>query len=182
MKWSTLLGVFLAFIACFTILTPAQAEGVYTIRHAATYRYLDAYERGHDYQVVLREKQNNDSQLWIIKTVPKGGFTIQQKSTGRYLDAYQSAIRDYRVVTREAQNDDSQVWTFGAVHNSTLNSSIRQKSTGRYLDAHGIKVVDTPISLLNYRVVTRERQEHIGSGPKMIHRSQQFWMERVGPN
>ena len=82
---------------------PIFSKQVYTIQQKVNGRYLDAYENnknGNDYQVVTRNKQNNDSQEWEIKYVyPSGGcgnagdghacqlVYLKQMSTGRCLSA-----------------------------------------------------------------------------------------------
>jgi hypothetical protein len=89
--------------------------GVYTIQQKSTMRYVDAFETStisHDYNLVTRGAQNDDTQRWIITPVGNNAYTIQQKSTMRYVDAFETSTisHDYNVVTRGAQNDDTQRW------------------------------------------------------------------------
>jgi hypothetical protein len=111
-----------------------------TIRHGSSGKYLDAYHSGayphFDFNVVMRDHQDNNTQKWVL--LPVSGqantFAIVQKSSGRYLDAYQSDNRDYKLVTRLAQDNNTQKWVLTALPNGRY--TFRQLSSGRYMDAH----------------------------------------------
>ena len=86
-----------------------------TIRQVSSSRFVDAWhDEDHDFSVVTRNEQNNDSQLW---STTWGGYivTIQQASNNRFLDAHQNAEEDFSVVTRTAQNNDSQLWLLDVI-------------------------------------------------------------------
>ena len=52
--------------------------GVYTIQQKYTGRYVDAYVwESQDYQLVTREAQNDDTQKWIITSVPEEEMTFR---------------------------------------------------------------------------------------------------------
>lgn len=127
------------------------SSGLYTIQQKSGNRYMDAHEVStHDYSVVTRGWQNNDTQRWTLSL--KGWvYTIQQKSNDRFVDAHESGSADYSVVTRTAQNNDTQRWVFL----SSLGGSytIQQLSNGRFVDAHESSSND-------YSVVTRGRQNN----------------------
>ena len=84
----------------------------FTIRQVSSSRFVDAWhDEDHDFSVVTRTAQNNDSQLWSMALGEVGYIvTIQQESNNRFLDAHQNAGEDFSVVTRTAQNNDSQLW------------------------------------------------------------------------
>jgi V8-like Glu-specific endopeptidase len=42
-------------------------RGAYTIQQKSNNRFMDAHESGHDFSVVTRGAQNNDSQRWLIR-------------------------------------------------------------------------------------------------------------------
>jgi len=126
-------------------------QGVHTIRQKSTDRYMDAYENGskHDFSVVTRAWQNNDTQRWILTPVGKDTYTIQQKSNKRYMDAHEGS-HDNSVVTRDWQDNDTQRWILKLLGNSTY--TIQQKSNHRYVDAY------VKNSKHDYSVVTRNWQ------------------------
>jgi hypothetical protein len=71
---------------------------------------VDAYQNSeHDFAVVTRNANNNDSQKWIV--IPSGNntFTVQQKSSGRFVDAHEIEEKD-ALVTTPAQNNDTEPW------------------------------------------------------------------------
>ncbi len=112
-----------------------QLRGVYTIQQKSNGRYIDAHgDSGHDYDLVTRPVQNNDTQRWIVKPLGNNTYTIQQKSNGRYVDAHGDSGHDYALVTRPALNNDTQRWILKPLGNSIY--TIQQKSNGRYVDAH----------------------------------------------
>ncbi len=87
------------------ILTPLGKD-VYTIRHEASGRYVDAHEkRRQDYGLMTREVQNDDLPRWILTPLGEDVYTIQQKANDRYIDT-----RNSRLVTRKARYSDSQKW------------------------------------------------------------------------
>ncbi len=92
--------------------TVTTLNGEYRLQQKLNQRYADAYgESRHDYRLVTRSFQNNDSQIWIIKPVEseQDTYRIQQKINQRYVDAYHKS-NDYDLVTRSWQNNDSQKW------------------------------------------------------------------------
>ncbi len=121
----------------------------HTIQQKSNGRYLDAHENKNDNSSVTRDRQNDDSQRWILKKVGGNTYTIQQKSNDRYLDAHEDK-NDNSAVTRDRQNDDSQRWILKKVGGNTY--TIQQKSNGRYLDAHEDKNDNS--------AVTRDRQNN----------------------
>ena len=64
----------------------------------------------HDFVVVTRTAQNNDTQRWMIMNIGSDTYTIQQLSSGRFMDAHEVLDRDFAVVTRTVQNNDTQRW------------------------------------------------------------------------
>ncbi len=72
-------------------------------------KYLDAFEGCCDSNVVLRDYQGNDSQIWNLSTGPNGTYRVRQASSLRYLDAYTSNA-NRRAVTRPSQSNDTQLW------------------------------------------------------------------------
>ena len=76
-------------------------------------KYLDAYETCCDNNVVYRDQQNDNSQVWeIIPDAPlSDALRIKQVNTGRYLDAYVGTAGGVnRAVTRTVQHNDTQRW------------------------------------------------------------------------
>lgn len=113
------------------------------IRQGSTGRYLDAYHHptggilSIDYNVVLRNNQDNNSQRWVLQPVPGAAntFHVIQRSSGRYLDAYQTnGIKDFRAVTRMRQDNDTQKWVLAAAPNG--RRTLQQLSSSRFLDAY----------------------------------------------
>ena len=86
-------------------------KGVYTIQQKSNGRYMDAHDGSKDNAVVTRNKQNNNTQRWIVTPLGNSTFTVQQKSNGRYLDAHEGS-HDNAVVTRNKQNNNTQRWIF----------------------------------------------------------------------
>ena len=86
------------------------AAGTYSVRQKSSNRFLDAHQNSpHDFSVVTRPAQNNDTQRW--RFTPVGMVhTIQQLSSDRFLDAHENTAKDYSAVTRGDQGDDSQKW------------------------------------------------------------------------
>ena len=124
-------------------------QGTYTIQQKSNGRYMDAHEGSHDNAVVTRNKQNNDTQRWVLTSVGNNIYTIQQKSNGRYMDAHEGS-HDNAVVTRNKQNNNSQRWIVTPLGNNTF--AVQQKSNGRYMDAHE--------GSLDNAVVTRDKQNN----------------------
>ena len=124
--------------------------GIYKMQQKSTGRYVDAYlDSDHDYTLVCRGPQEDDTQKWIFKkdkeNIYDNVYTIQQKINGRYVDAYESLDLKYKMVTRELQNNDSQKWILTNLNDNVY--SIQQKSTGRYADAY-------EVSSENYKLFT----------------------------
>ncbi len=96
----------------------AGSSNCYRILQQSPNKYLDAYESvpgfgcDSDCRVVTRARQNNLSQVWIVRRRgrgPEGGanaYTVQHAVNGRYLDGYEYG----NAVTRSRQHDDSQTW------------------------------------------------------------------------
>ena len=86
------------------------AAGIHTVRQKSSGRFLDAYQSsGHDFSIVTRSVQNNDTQRW--RFTPVGMVhTVQQLSSERFLDAHQNPADDYSAVTRGDQDNDTQKW------------------------------------------------------------------------
>lgn len=152
--WQEVGGLIVGAVAAQTAAVASLPAGT-TIRHRSSGKYLDAYRSSgiphFDFNVVLRNNQNNDTQRWVL--LPVSGatntFTIVQKSSGRYLDAYQSNDRDYKLVTRLAQNNDTQKWVLTALPNG--HYTFVQLSSGRFMDAHQSG---------DFQVVTRPSQNN----------------------
>jgi hypothetical protein len=128
--------------------------GVYTIQQRSTGRYMDAWvTNDHDYDVVTRTRQNNQTQKWYIRPVSGKAdtYTIQQMANSRYLDAHEYSGKDFRVVTRPSQSNETQQWEI-VRDSGSRTYRIRQVSSGRYMDAY-----DTPGDK-DYSVVTRDYQ------------------------
>jgi len=94
---------------------PEVLGGVYTIQQACNGRYVDAYTStaaSHEYDLVTRPAQNDDTQKWIITPLGNNVYTIQQKYNNRYVDAYtyEALSHEYNLVTRGAQDDNTQRW------------------------------------------------------------------------
>merc|ERR1719262_612041 len=98
--------------------------------------YLDAWQDSwHDYDVVMRQAQGDDSQKWLVTKVGENEYTIQQKATMYYLDAWEDWSHDYRAAMRQAQGDDSQKWII-TQPGANEECSIKQKATMRAMDAY----------------------------------------------
>jgi len=110
-----------------------QLRGIYTIQQKSNGRYADAHEDRNDNSMVTRDRQNNDTQRWVLTPLGNDTYTIQQKSNGRYVDAHED-VNDNSMVTRTRQNNDTQRWILTPLGNDTY--TIQQKSNGRYADAH----------------------------------------------
>jgi hypothetical protein len=118
---------------------PEVLGGVYTIQQACNGRYVDAYTytaASHEYNLVTRAAQDDDTQKWIITPLGNNVYTIQQKYNNRYVDAYTytAASHEYNLVTRPAQNDDTQKWIITPSDNNVY--TIQQKYNNRYVDAY----------------------------------------------
>jgi len=84
---------------------------VCTIQQQSNGRFVDAYQSSeHDFALVTRNANNNDSQRWIVIPSANNTFTVQQKSSGRFMDAHEIEQKDFALVTRPAQNNDTQRW------------------------------------------------------------------------
>jgi hypothetical protein len=119
--------------------------------------FLDAHEIAEkDYDVVIRQHQNNSTQKWILTDVGGGLYTIMQQSSGRYLDAHEIEQSDYRVVTRPRQTfDQTQLWRL--VDYGGAFYTVQQASSGRFLEpyldeAHDFQAVTRPASGSNLQV------------------------------
>ena len=123
--------------------------GTYIIRQRYTRRYLDAYlSATHDYQVVTRPNQSNDTQRWLLTKVGTL-YRFRQKINNRQVDAYEFAAQDYQAFTDFPADTDSQRWVTRPVGDGSY--TLQQLSTGRYMDGFVSSTND-------YRVVTREFQ------------------------
>jgi hypothetical protein len=121
--------------------------------------FMDAWQDAeHDFSVVNRPYQNNETQHWISEIV---GFIyeIQQVSSQRYLDAYQSQQHDWTAVTRLHQTNETQHWIVMPASGGTW--TIQQLSNRRFLDAYQYPHPDTPDQdAYDYAAVTRENQNN----------------------
>jgi len=54
-------------VAIIVSSTDAPLRGAYTIQQKSNRRYMDAHEGSNDNSVVTRDRQNNDTQRWIIR-------------------------------------------------------------------------------------------------------------------
>jgi hypothetical protein len=136
---------------------PEVLGGVYTIQQACNGRYVDAYTStaaSHEYDLVTRPAQNDDTQKWIITPLGNNVYTIQQKYNNRYVDAYTSTAgsHEYNLVTRPAQNDDTQKWIITPLGNNVY--TIQQKYNNRYVDAYTYEALSH-----EYNLVTRGAQD-----------------------
>lgn len=110
--------------------------------------FLDAHEiSDRDFNVVIRQFQNNTTQRWLVTPAGNGLYTIQQVSSGRFLDAHQIPELDYRVVTRPAQTDGTQLWRVQEYGGGFV--TIQHVASGLYLQpyidqAHDFQVVLRP--------------------------------------
>lgn len=110
--------------------------------------FLDAHEiADRDFNVVIRQYQNNTTQRWLVTPAGNGLYTIQQVSSGRFLDAHQIPELDYRVVTRPAQTDGTQLWRVQEYGGGFV--TIQHVASGLYLQpyidaAHDFQVVLRP--------------------------------------
>lgn len=127
-------------------------SGAYVIQQKSSGRYIDAYESPRrDFEIVTREPQDDDTQVWILTPFEQDAYIIEQASSGRYMDAYQYEFDDFQLVTREPQDDATQLWILTRLHGDVY--TIQQASTGRYLDAY-------ERSRNDFRVVTRPFQDN----------------------
>jgi Ricin-type beta-trefoil lectin domain-like len=113
--------------------------GMYTIRQESSGRYVDAFETSndsHDYDLVTRGPQNDDTQRWIIVPVGNNAYTIQQKSTMRYVELYHGTNFNLfsHLVTRKERNMMFQKWSITPLGNNVY--TIQQGSGGAYVDAY----------------------------------------------
>jgi len=115
------------------ILPGEPVHGEFTLQQQSNGRYMDAHEGREDNSVVTRDRQDNDTQVWILRPVGTNTYTLQQKSSGLYLDAHEGS-NDNSVVTRDRQNNLTQRWTLVASTAGTY--TLQQVSSGMYLDAH----------------------------------------------
>lgn len=130
----------------------------FSIVHIASGRFLDALQDAKDdsmiefdFNVVIRPRQDNDRQHWLMIKEPNTGlFRIQQVSSGRFLDAHEISDKDFRVVTRPRQENNTQLWSMNVIdaHNSF---TLKQDSSGRLLDARLSEE-------FNFQVVTRSEK------------------------
>jgi len=110
--------------------------------------FLDAHEvSDRDFNVVIRQYQNNTTQRWLVMPAGNGLYTIQQVSSGRFLDAHQIPELDYRVVTRPAQTDGTQLWRVTEYGGGFV--TIQHVASGLFLQpyvdaAHDFQVVLRP--------------------------------------
>lgn len=91
----------------------ASLDRIVTIQQGNGLRMVDAWDDGtHDWTVVTRNHQNNDSQKWQMTQVSGNIYTFKQLSSGRYLDAHETDAPgyDWRMVTRPQQSNQSQQW------------------------------------------------------------------------
>jgi hypothetical protein len=140
------------------------SAGNYQIVQVEQDRYLDAYEdSGNDYKAILRDAQNNDSQVWTLSVVDEVAQTyhIQQLVNGRYLDAHDQAGDDYRMVTRDDQNNQSQEWYVVPDNDVPGTWWLIQRNTTRWADAH-------PQSSNDYQAVSRTQQNNDSQRWKLV--------------
>ncbi|MCW5713636.1 MAG: RICIN domain-containing protein [Bauldia sp.] len=110
--------------------------------------FLDAHEiSDRDFNVVIRQYQNNTTQRWLVTPAGSGLYTIQQVSSGRFLDAHQIPELDFRVVTRPAQTDGTQLWRVTEYGGGFV--TIQHVASGLFLQpyidqAHDFQVVLRP--------------------------------------
>ena len=112
----------------------SSRDRVVRIQQVSSNLYVDAHEQDHDYALVLRERQGNDSQLWVLTDFGQNTYTIYQASSRRNVDAHVTQAEDYRIVTRDPQINNTQRWILMDLGGGTY--TIRQVSTGRLFDAH----------------------------------------------
>jgi hypothetical protein len=151
--WQEVAGLIIGAVAAQCAAVDALPAGT-TIRQASTGKYLDAYHDTMlphmDFRVVLRDRQDNNTQRWaLLPTGAANTFTIVEKSSGRYLDAFQTNDNDYGLVTRLAQDNNSQKWVLTPLPNGRY--TFRQLSSGRYMDAYETG---------DFQVVTRGSQDN----------------------
>lgn len=155
---------------------------MFIFRHKHTGWYVDAYEKRFfqnrpGFEVVLRPKQRDYSQKWILHREPNNLYSITHAETGRFLDAFESNPQpgswtwDRTVVTRLSQESGdnwSQRWIITAVPGSVEGSHeyyIRQASSKNFLDSWEDKAHD-------YQVCARENQ----SAADGSHHPSQIWI------
>lgn len=121
-------------IGCAKCDTPTSGV-VVTLRQLSNGRYVDAWDQSaHDFRVVTRPRQNNDTQLWIMTHVAANIVRFQQRSTLRFLDAYEHSGQDFGLVTRQFQGNDTQKWYLRKIGKDIY--TIQQVSSRRFVDAH----------------------------------------------
>ncbi|MGV8839037.1 MAG: RICIN domain-containing protein [Bauldia sp.] len=129
------------------VLVQAEQGTVHEIQGGGL-MFLDAHEiSDRDFNVVIRQYQNNATQRWLVTPAGNGLYTIQQVSSGRFLDAHQIPELDYRVVTRPAQTDGTQLWRVQEYGGGFV--TIQHVASGLYLqpyidEAHDFQVVLRP--------------------------------------
>ena len=69
------------------------------LRFVSYFRYVDAYTAG-SYNMVTREKQDNDSQLWVIapfvSKLPQNGIYTIKQQVGHFPRPHASVIGNHR--------------------------------------------------------------------------------------
>jgi hypothetical protein len=124
-----------------------KTQQVVSITLGSGPNFLDAWEiQEHDFNVVTRPLESDNTQRWVLTDMGGGISTIMQVSSGRYLDAYESASLDFRVVTRPQQNSNTQLWQLLGFGGGFFK--IQQVSSGRFLEA-------TITAATDFQVVTR---------------------------
>ncbi len=106
--------------------------GLYTIRQKCTGRYVDAYTDSHDYILVTRPQQYDNTQKWIVTSLGNRVYGIQQKHNYRFIEAY-ATDKDNRIVTRPAHDVDRQRWIIAPLPGWVDLFTIRQKSDSSYV-------------------------------------------------
>jgi len=126
---------------------------MFKLQQKSTGLFMDAYENRFfanrpGFEVVLRPKQPDYSQAWVLHQEPNGLYSVTQAETGRFMDAYENNPRppqwtwDHTAVTRLAQESGdnlSQRWIIYAVPGSVEGSGehfIKQASTEFFLDGY----------------------------------------------
>lgn len=93
------------------------AGGIYRLQQTSSGLYVDAYQSD-DHKMVVRQEQDNDTQLWAILPLEERTYRLVQVSSGRHADAHDVPDHDYRMATRPRQDSVnerfSQYWTFEA--------------------------------------------------------------------
>lgn len=141
-------GIFSQLWVLDPVVVP-QVDDKYWVRQRSTFRYMDAYDTGQDYQAVTRLGQSDSSQHWNIKSVG-AVYTIRQVSTERYLHAYDNSGNEFGLATRPKEDGDAQLWVALPAGNGSL--SLQQLGDRRFVDAFQ--------SSNDHQLVTRERQDN----------------------